>query len=135
MYDKFTFRNQTQANNLVAPLCHLFVGTRFTQYKGAAKAFSALSDAVGLELWDIFQKTPQHFNTRPTAPTQPKQFDKRYCVDVRDFNTAGVVAAHLGILLRNLKGGTYEVHGTEVDVNGERVTECVSSITAILKHL
>ncbi|WP_309893556.1 ParA family protein [Archangium sp.] len=37
VYDKFTFRTQTAANKLAAPHCHLFIGNRFTQYKGAAK--------------------------------------------------------------------------------------------------
>lgn len=61
VYDSFTFRHQTSANNLKAPLCHLFVGNRFTQYDGSATAFSALSEAVSAELWNIYQSAPQHF--------------------------------------------------------------------------
>jgi hypothetical protein len=97
VYDKFTFRHQTTANGLKGPLCHLFIGNRFTQYKGSAAAFSALSDAVGDELWSVYQSSPQFFTTRMvTAPKTRANFEKRYAIDVRDLNTAGVVAAHLG---------------------------------------
>lgn len=133
VYDKFTFRHQTKANNLAAPLCHLFIGNRFTQYKGSAAAYSALSDAVGDELWAVYQKTPQYFTERSAPPKNKSNFEKRYAIDVRDFNTAGVVAAHLGMLLRDLNGGVYQVHGSEVNVKTERVTECADSVDDVVK--
>ncbi len=135
VYDKFTFRNQTQANGLTPPLCHLFIGNRFTQYKGSATAFSALADAVGAELWSIYQHSPQHFTARTNPPTSAKSFDKQYAADVRDFNTAGVVAAHMGILLKSLTGGSYPVHGDHVTVKSDRVAECVESINRVVKML
>jgi hypothetical protein len=135
VYDKFTFRHQTEANKLSAPLCHLFVGNRFTQYKGSAAAFSALSEAVGSELWSIYKATPDHFTQRSSPPKTKASFEKSYSVDVRDFNTSGVVAAHLGMLLEDLKKGTYEVHGCEVEVKSERVKECVKSIAGVVEFI
>jgi cellulose biosynthesis protein BcsQ len=134
VYDKFTFRHQTTANSLKAPLCHLFVGNRFTQYQGSATAFSALSDAVSDELWSIYQTSPQHFTTQ-ASPKTPKAFEKAYTVDVRDFNTAGIVAAHRGVLLKKLTGGTYPVHGTDVHVKNDRISECADSVDAVVKRL
>jgi cellulose biosynthesis protein BcsQ len=113
VYDKFTFRTQTTANQLQAPLCHLFIGNRFTQYEGTATAFSA-------------RNTPSKSNT---------SFESSYAIDVRDFNTAGVVAAHLGVLLRKLKGGTYKVHGTDVNVRGDRVSECAKSVGQVVAKI
>lgn len=133
VYDKFTFRHQTAANNLSAPLCHLFIGNRFTQYKGSAAAFSALSEAVAEELWTVYQQSPQFFTSRSSPPKTKAAFEKRYAIDVRDFNTAGVVAAHRGVLLKNLAGGQYEVHGQEVNVKTVRVEECVKSINDVVK--
>lgn len=135
VYDRFTFRSQTSANGLTPPLCHLFIGNRFTQYDGAATAFSALSEAVTTELWSIYGSSPDHFTGRKSQPKTQNQFDRTYAVDVRDFNTAGVVAAHRGILLKNLHGGTYNVHGTSVHVKKVRVDECAESIEQVVKRL
>ncbi len=135
VYDKFTFRYQSTANSLSAPLCHLFIGNRFTQHKGSAAAFAALSEAVGSELWAIYQSSPHHFTPRSGAPKTNTSFEGKYAIDVRDFNTAGVVAAHLGVLLRNLKGGTYEVHGQDVQVSAARVGECADSVDAVVKMI
>lgn len=132
VYDKFTFRHQSTANGLAAPLCHLFIGNRFTQYDGSATAFSALSDAVGRELWSIYRASPTHFTSHASAPKSPKAFHKAFTVDVRDFNTAGVVAAHRGVLLRDLSGGEYRVHGKDVHVKTVRVTECADSVDAVV---
>jgi cellulose biosynthesis protein BcsQ len=132
VYDKFTFRTQTAAHNLSAPHCHLFIGNRFTQYKGSAKAFSALSQAVSEELWSIYQASPAYFTGRKKTPKDRDAFEREYTVDVRDFNTAGVVAAHKGEILRNLKGGEYQVHSETVDVKSDRITECADSIDEVI---
>ena len=135
VYDKFTFRHQSSANGLAAPKCHLFIGNRFTQHKGSAAAFSALSEAVCTELWSIFQSSPTYFTSRNKIPKTRSAFETSYSVDVRDFNTAGVVSAHLGVLLRNLSGGHYQVHGDDVQVNAARVSECADSIDSVVKFL
>lgn len=135
VYDKFTFRQQTQDAKLQAPRCHLFVGNRFTQYKGSAKAYSALSEAVGDELYSIYGKTPTFFTPRTTNTDNRKDFLSRYTVDVRDFNTAGVVAAHKGVLLSSLKDGCYDVHGQQVEVRKDRIKECVDSVAAVCDRI
>lgn len=135
VYDKFTFRHQTKANSLTPPLCHMFIGNRFTQYVGSAAAFSALSEAVSDELWSIYKGSPGHFTPRVSTPTKSQQFEKQYTIDVRDFNTAGVVAAHRGELLEKLAAGTYQVHGNDVNVKKDRVEECAKSIAAVVARL
>lgn len=135
VYDKFTFRQQTLGADLHAPCCHLFVGNRFTQYKGSAKAYSALSEAVGDELYSIYGKTPEFFTPRTGETGDLADFLSEYTVDVRDFNTAGVVAAHKGDLLSSLKDGKYEVHGQEVYVRKDRIQECVDSVEAVCARI
>ena len=135
VYDKFTFRQQTQAAVLQAPRCHLFIGNRFTQYKGSAKAYSALSEAVGDELYSIYSKTPKFFTPRKAAASSRDKFLSQYAIDVRDFNTAGVVAAHKGVLLSSLRDGSYDVHGQEVQVRKDRIKECVDSVAAVCTRI
>lgn len=135
VYDKFTFRKQCELNGLKPPLCHLFVGNRFTQYVGSATAFSALSRAVSSELWQIYGATPQHFTPRSIVLADQSAFEREYTLDVRDFNTAGVVAAHQGMLLADLKAGSYDVHGQSVQVKSDRVAECRESIDSVVVRI
>ena len=135
VYDKFVFKSQAEAHGLPIPKLHMFVGNRFTQYKGSAKAFLALSDAVSNELFSIYEKNGQIFTERGEVAKDRERFMQLYASDVRDFNTAGVVAAHCGELLTNLSDGEYRVHDTKVRVHAERVEECVQSVGQLVAQL
>lgn len=135
VYDKFTFRHRTAENHLVAPRCHLFVGNRFTQYEGAAKAFGALHSAVADELYEIFTSTPDYFTPRSRAVESREDFMNAFTDEVRDFNTAGVVAAHRGELIKNLRDGYYDVHGKQIRVKSDRIKECADSLEAVMSQL
>ena len=111
---------------------HVIVGNRLTQYDGAATAFSALSDATADTLFAAYQSHPQYFTPRPVPSGTVAAFRDRYSVPLRDFNTAGVVAAHLGRRLSQMAGGYYPVHGQDVQINSARVTECITAIDALL---
>lgn len=54
---------------------------------------------------------------------------------LRDFNTAGVVAAHLSKPLTALRSGRYKVHGVDVQVDGSRVAECNAGVDAIIRRV
>ena len=132
VYGSWTFATRAQTFNIVVPQIHVVVGNRLTQYQGAAQAFSALSDATANTLFAAYQQHPQYFTPRPSPPTTVSGFRHDYSVALRDFNTAGVVAAHLGRRLSQMTGGYYPVHGQQVQINVERVTECVHAIDALL---
>jgi hypothetical protein len=53
-------------------------------------------------------------------------------VVLRDFNTAGVVASHLGRPLSTMSQGYYDVHGTNVKVNSSQVTEREKALDKLL---
>jgi cellulose biosynthesis protein BcsQ len=131
IYGAWTFATRAQTHGLAVPQIHAIVGNRLTQYQGAAMAFSALSDATADALFSAYQNHPQYFTARANTAQSVQQFRNEYSVALRDFNTAGVVAAHLGIRLSQLKGGYYPVHGQQVQVNTARLTECVNAIDAL----
>lgn len=111
------------------------MGNRLTQYGGAATAFSALSAATADTLFANFQNHPTYFTQRHPTPTTVGQFRDTYSQPLRDFNTAGVVSAHLGRRLSGMAGGYYDVYGTRVQVNRERVQECLDAVDAIVAEL
>lgn len=89
-------------------------------------------DATAGTLFAAYQNHPQYFTPRNAASNTVAAFRDNYSVALRDFNTAGVVAAHLGRRLSAMTGGYYQVHGQNVQINSARVTECVNAVDALL---
>lgn len=135
IYGSWTFAARAPQQNVPIPQIHLVVGNRLTQYGGAAAAFSALSDATADTLWAAFQRHPNYFTARNHVPRTLAAFRDAYSVPLRDFNTAGVVAAHLGDRLSEMRGGHYPVHGGSVQINRERVVECLDALDAVINQL
>jgi len=131
VYGSWTFATRAQTYNIGVPQIHVVVGNRLTQYQGAAAAFSALSDATADTLFAAYQSHPQYFTPRPVPSVTVANFRNNYSVALRDFNTAGVVAAHLGQRLSQMVGGYYPVHGQQVQINSERVTECINALDVL----
>ena len=136
IYGSWTFAAQAATHRISVPLIHIVVGNRLTQYGGSATAFSALSDATANTLYAAYQAHPNYFTTRlGRTPPSLKSFRHEYSVALRDFNTAGVVAAHLGRPLSKLAGGHYDVHGASVQINTARVKECESALDELLAFI
>jgi len=132
VYGSWTFATRAQQHHIVVPQIHVVVGNRLTQYGGAATAFSALSDATADTLFAAYQNHPQYFTPRTPPPATLAAFRDSYSVPLRDFNTAGVVAAHLGQRLSKMAGGYYQVHGEQVQINSARVSECINALDALV---
>lgn len=132
IYGSWTFAAQAQRYNLSLPQIHVVVGNRLTQYEGAASAFKALSDATADTLFNAYKTHPSYFTSRSASSTTVQEFRNLYSVALRDFNTAGVVAAHLGRPLTKMDQGYYKVHGSDVKVNIARVEECLKALDELV---
>jgi hypothetical protein len=135
IYGQYTYAARAAAADLVRPNVHLIVGNRLTQYLGAAAAFGAISDATANSLFAAYQNNPGRFTPAAGPVNDIAQFRNEYSIPLRDFNTAGVVAAHLGMPLSQLENGYYQVHGTEVQVNAARAEECLAAIDEVVDKL
>ena len=135
VYGSWTFAAQAQRHGLPVPKIHVIVGNRLTQYEGAATAFRALSDATADTLYAAFQKHPDYFTSKKVKPKTIDEFRNTYSVALRDFNTAGVVSAHLGRPLSKMDQGYYSVHGMNVKVNADRVSECSQALNELVQFI
>jgi hypothetical protein len=135
IYGSWTFAAKAPQQNVPIPKLHLIIGNRLTQYGGAAAAFGALSDATANALWSAYQNHPHYFTNRQQIPNSLQEFRDIFSAPLRDFNTAGVVAAHLGHRLSQMHGGHYQVHGGSVQINRERVDECLGAVDAVIAQL
>jgi cellulose biosynthesis protein BcsQ len=135
IYGSWTFAAQAQKHGLHVPEIHVIVGNRLTQYEGASAAFRALSDATANTLYAAFQKHPNYFTPREKEPKTIDEFRDTYSVALRDFNTAGVVSAYIGRPLSKMDQGYYKIHGINVKVNADRVSECSQALDKLAKFI
>lgn len=135
VYGSWTYAAKAASYGMVVPQVHVIVGNRLTQYDGTASAFSALSDATADTLFHAYRNTPGYFTNRGRFAQNINDFRSIYSVALRDFNTAGVVAAHLGLPLSHLTGGYHSIHGHEVQINSSRVAECQNAVDILINMI
>lgn len=135
VYGSWTFAAKAIQHQVQVPGIHLIVGNRLTQNLGPAAAFAALSNATADTLYTAYRQHPAYFTPRDIKPRDLQEFRNAYSVPLRDFNTAGVVAAHLGERLSQLNNSYYTVHGSQVQVNRDRVKECLQAIDDVIAEL
>ena len=118
IYGSWTYAKRAQEQNINVPKIHLLIGNRLTQFEGPATAFAAL-----------------YFTTRSESICNKSDFINEFSLPLRDFNTAGVVCAHLGRKLSSMKQGYYEIYGRNVKVNADKISECIIAIDTIINCL
>lgn len=135
VYGTYTYAAQAATHHLPRPLVHLIVGNRLTQYVGTAAAFGAISDETTNSLFSAFQQHPTRFSPQTVAVNTMAEFRNALSVPLRDFNTAGVVAAHLGTPLSQLVAGWHRIYAQDVRVNGGQIAACQGAIDQIVARV
>ena len=135
-FGNYTFAAKAAVRHYSLPQVHLAIGNRFTQFKGAAAAFAAFSDATADQLYSEYVANPSRFSPRPISAKNRSQFLNQYVGELRDFNTAGVVAAHHGTPLSKMKQDYYKVHSDpDVKVNRDQITLGLNAIDSVVKKI
>ena len=135
VYGKYTFASRVQANGIERPKIHLLLGNRFTQKKGAAHAFKALSNEATKTMYEEYKKHPDRFRTISSVISAQGDFDTEFTVELRDFNSAGVVASNLGLPLSLMTEHTYKVYGETIQVAREQRDKCKRVVDELVERL
>ena len=135
VYGKYTFASKAKDHGLVLPKRSFLLGNRFTQKKGAAHAFKALSNEAIEKMYSEYRKNPDKFEDPEMAINSLQDFEKSYSIELRDFNSAGVVAANQGLPLSKMDQHTYEVYGERIQVAKEQREKCKQAIEALVSKL
>lgn len=135
VYGKYTFASKAQSNDLVLPKISFLLGNRFTQKKGAAHAFKALSNEAIQKMYSEFENNPDKFEIRDRPITNIEEFENAYSVELRDFNSAGVVAANQGLPLSKMDKHSYTVYGELIQVSKEQRRLCKETIVDLVRKL
>ncbi|MGJ1348163.1 ParA family protein [Sphingobacterium siyangense] len=135
VYGKYTFASKAKKQGLELPKIAYLLGNRFTQKKGAAHAFKALSNEALNKMYDEFKKNPDKFEDFGVTISDISDFESNYSIELRDFNSAGVVAANQGLPLSKMDRHTYEVYGERIQVAKEQRELCKQTIDDLVGHL
>ncbi|WP_428070871.1 ParA family protein [Candidatus Avelusimicrobium alvi] len=126
IYADFAFSKRMQIAHKPLPMVHLIIKNRLTQYMGAASAYSAVLETIDSIVTSL-QKNNQHIFSH----TQTKDM----LLDVRDFQTTGVVAFARGCPFYALEGRSYSIQGRRINVRRDYLQNCIEAVDAIVAQL
>lgn len=126
IYTQHAFATKMVAASRELPKVHLIVKNRLTQYMGPASAYSAVLRSIDTDVKRLMATNPDLF----TFTDSTKGF-----VDVRDFQTTGVVAFAKGCPFYLLKDGRLKVMDRRVRVTRQNIDNCQTAVNLIVDQL
>ena len=86
-------------------------------------------------MYEQFEKYPDRFTSVGQQVTDEKEFVKKYSYELRDFNSAGVVAANQGIPLSKMVRDNYTVYNMNIQVAKQQREKCKETIEHLVQRL
>ncbi len=135
VYGNYTFASKVNKFKIERPKIALLLGNRFTQKIGAAHAFKALSNEAISKMYNEYKKNSDRFVSISSTVKNQNDFETEYSSELRDFNSAGVVAANQGIPLSKMDRHKYVVYGESIQVSKEQREKCKETIEKLVCRL
>lgn len=126
IYATYAFATRLRQEDRDLPQVHMIAKNRLTQYMGPASAYAAVLRSIDTDVARLIASNPEIF-----------LFDKvdDGVVDIRDFQTTGVVAFARGCPLYGLQAGRLDVMGHRVSVHEEYRRNCVEAMEGLVARL
>ncbi|WNG13249.1 ParA family protein [Cystobacter fuscus] len=126
IYSAYAFATKLKDAKRSLPKVHLIAKNRLTQYMGAASAYAAVLDAIEKDVEKLLKSNPEIFTF--------SEIDAGF-VEIRDFQTTGVVAFAKGLPFSKLPIGKQSINGHRVQVKDEYLTNAKVSMEDLVSHL
>jgi cellulose biosynthesis protein BcsQ len=126
IYSTYAFATRLNEAGRTLPQVHLIAKNRLTQYMGPASAYNAVLSSIHGDVRALLLAHPEMFTFQ--------DLDDGF-VDIRDFQTTGVVAYARGCPFYELTAGRLEVMGQRVQVKEEYRQNCIASIQELVAKL
>jgi cellulose biosynthesis protein BcsQ len=126
IYTTYAFNTKLERAGRPLPQVHLIAKNRITQYMGPASAYAAVLAAIETDIRSLLETNPDLFT-----------FDSisNGTVDIRDFQTTGVVAFAKGLPFSHLRAGKQSIGSHRVQVKEDYRKEVVKSINGLVAKL
>ena len=126
VYAQHNFYSRMKNSELELPKIHLVAKNRLTQYINTATSYAAVLSGIESDLVGIVKDSPEHFTFSSVSDGM---------IEIRDFQTAGVVAFARGTPFVSMTSGTLSVAGQRVKVNAEQLKQNRSVIDELAIRL
>ncbi len=126
IYSQYAFATKLQQAGRQLPKVHIMAKNRLTQYMGSASAYSAVLRSIDDDVSVLITQHPTMFTFTNTVDA---------VVEIRDFQTAGVVAFARGCPFYAQRAGRADVVGRRVRVKEEYLVNCVNSLQTLVDKL
>jgi hypothetical protein len=126
IYSTYAFGTRLAAAGRVLPRVHVIAKNRLTQYMGPASAYAAVLSSIHGDVASLLSAHPEMFTF--------EQVDQGF-VDIRDFQTTGVVAFARGCPFYGMTAGRLDVMGQRIQVKEEYRQNCIDSMLALVAKL
>lgn len=126
IYQSYAFATRLLDEERDLPKVHLIAKNRITQYMGSASAYAAVLRSIDDDVAKLIRSNPDIFTFSDVASG---------VVNVRDFQTTGVVAFAQGTPLYALKPGKRSVLGHRVTVHEDYRLNMVEAMNTLTSKL
>jgi len=126
IYASYAFATKLKAAKRLLPKVHLIAKNRITQYMGSASAYAAVLASIQKDIQSLLKTNPEifSFNAINTG-----------FVEIRDFQTTGVVAFAKGLPFSKLQVGKQTINGHRVQVKQEYLNNSIESMEKLVTCL
>lgn len=126
IYASYAFATKLKEAHRPLPQVHLIAKNRITQYMGSASAYAAVLTAIQNDIALLMKSNPSIFSFAKI---------ENGFVDIRDFQTTGVVAFAKGCPFSQLQAGKQTINGHRVQVKQEYLTNSIDSLEKLVAKL
>lgn len=126
IYTDYSFTQKLQSANRALPRIHLIPQNRLTQYMGPASAYASVMTEIKKFVTSTMKIHPSIFSFSDL---------EQGFVEVRDFQTTGVVAFAKGIPFERLSSGSHRIGEKSTQINIGYLNNCKASISELVDRL
>jgi hypothetical protein len=126
IYSNFLFSSKLLSAGRVLPKIHLLIKNRITQYMGPASAYNSVLMSIDNDINTYLMSVPDIFTFNLLQDG---------VVEVRDFQTTGVVSFAEGTPFSRLSTGRHYIFGNETQIRSDYLQNCMESVDQIVHKL
>ncbi|EAS7392394.1 ParA family protein, partial [Salmonella enterica subsp. enterica serovar Oranienburg] len=126
IYASYAFANKLTMVSRPLPKVHMIAKNRLTQYMGPASAYAAVLKSIDNDIQQLLLSNPEIFDFENV---------EEGVVNIKDFQTTGVVAFAKGCPFSILPTGSVRVMNRRVKVNAPYKQSCLEAIDKMVVKL
>ena len=126
IYTRYAFAEKMTEAGKKLPKVHVILKNRLTQYMGSASAYATVLTAIDRDVESLLKDHPEIFSFSSVGEG---------VVNIRDFQTTGVVSSARGCPFYSLRAGRLDILGRRVQVKEDYRQNCVNNIAEVVNNV